>query len=174
VDELICAGAFQGPLRTAIHNFKYESDTPLASALALLLAQALVSGEKAGLDSEPPSVIPVPLHIDRKRQRGYNQSELLARELAKITGWPLVRGLERVRNTRSQVGLTAEERRENMRDAFAWRGGAVPRRVLLVDDVCTTGATLSACADVLRANGARGVYAAAVGRALGAGPSAGS
>jgi competence protein ComFC len=165
---LISAGAFDGPLRTAIHNFKYESDTPLARPLALMLSDVLARDENAELDGDPPALVPVPLHVERRKARGYNQSELLARELSKLTGWHVVQGLERIRETRSQVGLSAQERRQNMQDAFAWRGDAVPQRVLLIDDVCTSGATLSECATALRAVGVEEVYAATVAKAINA------
>jgi ComF family protein len=165
---LISAGAFDGPLRTAIHNFKYESDTPLARPLAQMLSDVLARDENAALDGDPPALVPVPLHVERRKARGYNQSELLARELSKLTGWRVVKGLERIRETRSQVGLSAQERRQNMQGAFAWRGDAVPQRVLLVDDVCTSGATLSQCAAALRAAGVEEVYAATVAKAVNA------
>ncbi|HEX9988991.1 MAG TPA: ComF family protein [Chloroflexia bacterium] len=163
---LISAGVFDGPLRTAIHNFKYESDTPLAIPLAQILSDVLARDENAQLDGDPLALIPVPLHIERRKARGYNQSELLARELSKLTGWRVAQGLERVRETRSQVGLSAQERRKNMQDAFAWRGDAVPQRVLLIDDVCTSGATLSECAVALHKAGVEEVYAATVAKAV--------
>jgi ComF family protein len=163
---LISAGAFDGPLRTAIHNFKYESDTPLARPLARILSEALAREENAALDGDPLALVPVPLHVDRRKARGYNQSELLAHELSKLTGWRVVTGLERVRETRSQVGLSAQARRQNMQGAFAWRGDVVPQRVLLIDDVCTSGATLSECAVALRDAGVGEVYAATLGKAI--------
>lgn len=163
---LISAGAFDGPLRTSIHNFKYESDTPLARPLARILSNALARDENAALDGDPLALVPVPLHIERRKARGYNQSELLAHELSKLTGWRVVKGLERIRETRSQVGLSAQERRQNIQGAFAWHDDAVPQRVLLIDDVCTSGATLSECAVALRNAGVEEVYAATVGKAV--------
>lgn len=165
---LISAGTFDGPLRTAIHNFKYESDTPLARPLARMLSDVLAQDENAELDGDPPMLVPVPLHIQRRKARGYNQSELLAQELSRLTGWRVVKGLERVRETRPQVGLSAQERRENMQDAFAWQADLVPERVLLIDDVCTTGATLSECASALLTAGVQEVYAATVAKAVNA------
>ncbi|HST04753.1 MAG TPA: ComF family protein [Chloroflexia bacterium] len=167
-DALICAGVFAGPLRNAVHKLKYEGDTPLARALARLLSGALeADGRWVAEDGASPVLVAVPLHPAKKRARGYNQSELLALELGKLTGWPVVRGLERIKNTRSQVGLSANERADNVSEAFEWRGGDVPERVLLVDDVCTTGATLTACALALRARGCGHVYAVTVAKALG-------
>jgi ComF family protein len=167
-------GAFEGRLRTAIHNLKYEGDTPLAAPLAALVHIALVRHERwPDWQCDPPAFVAVPLHTERQRARGFNQSELIARELSRLTGWKVEGGLVRVRNTRSQVGLHARERAANVHRAFVWQGLSVPARVLLIDDVCTTGATLSECATVLAAAGAVEVSAATVARATGHGPDAG-
>ena len=168
LDALMCAGAFEGTLRKAIHNFKYNSDTPLAKPLAALAAGRLADERSLDRqDSEPPTLVPVPLHPARQRSRGYNQSHLLARELSRMTGWQVEMSLVRERNTRSQVGLDAQQRRENVSGAFAWTGQAVPERVVLVDDLCTTGATLSECAATLRSKGVLEVYAVTVAKAVG-------
>jgi len=173
VRSLICAGAFRGPLRTAIHNFKYESDRRLSAPLADLLHDALRrSIAWKSLSSSPPLLIPVPLHPAKEKARGYNQSLLLASDLAALTGWPVVRSLKRTRETESQVGLDIEKRRENVRDAFEWQGDVAPHSVLLIDDVCTTGATLSECALALTAVGTKRVYVATVARATGVQPNA--
>lgn len=171
IEALICGGAFGGPLREAIHRFKYESDSPLAKPLAALISDALARDPRwVAEDGEPPVLVPVPLHPSKKRMRGYNQAELLASVLGKITGWPVEQRLVRVKATRSQVGLDADERVENVRDAFEWPGEVAPLRVLLVDDVCTTGATLSECAFALMSKGTEHVFAATAARAIGYGP----
>jgi ComF family protein len=168
LDALICAGVFAGPLRNAVHRLKYESDTPLARALAHLVSDALSADASwVAEDGTPPVLVPVPLHSTKRRARGYNQSELLAHELGRLTSWRVDKGLVRVKNTRSQVGLSADERASNVADAFEWQGGDVPERILLVDDVCTTGATLTQCALALRARGCEHVYAVTVARAVG-------
>lgn len=168
IEAVICAGVFQGALRSAIHKLKYESDRPLAAPLAVLISEALARDDRwVADDGEPPVLVPVPLHRSRQRGRGYNQSELLARELGRITGWQMEKGLERVRATRAQVGLSAEDRQENVREAFEWQGEEAPRRVLLIDDVCTTGATLSECAFALMAKGTEHIFAATVAKAMG-------
>jgi ComF family protein len=168
LNVLVCAGVFTGPLRQAIHHFKYDSDKPLAAPLADLLVDALGESQRfADLCTEPPALAPVPLHATRIRSRGYNQSELLARNLAEKFGWPLEQRLVRVKRTLSQVGLSVEQRGENVAGAFEWRGGEVPSFVVLVDDVCTTGATLSECAATLRAKGATKVCAVTVAKATG-------
>ncbi len=168
IDLLICVGAFEGPLRAAIHNLKYGGDTPLARPLARFLWGAIEhDGRWPQFNASQAVIVPVPLHRDRQRNRGFNQSALLARELSRLIGWQIETGLLRAVNTRAQVGLNAEQRRENVREAFAWNGGPAPDPALLVDDVCTTGATLSECAAILRSVGTQRVYAATVGRAMG-------
>jgi ComF family protein len=170
---LVCAGAFAGPLREAVHKLKYECDTPLAKPLAGFLSGALErDGSWVDSEGEMPVLVPVPLHPSRQKGRGYNQAVLIARELGALTGWPVRDGLARVRDTRSQVGLTPEERAANVRDAFEWRDGQPPAFAMLVDDVCTTGATLSECAYALVSAGARRVTAAVVARAVSTHPDA--
>jgi len=98
-------------------------------------------------------------------ERGFNQAELLAREVARATGLPLIVGpLVRIRATRQQALLDITGRIENVTGAFVWRGPPPPARVALVDDVLTTGATVNACAQAVRAGGARDVYALALAR----------
>jgi ComF family protein len=143
------------PLREAVHALKYGGVRVLAEPLATLLA--------AGLTARPLWVdvlVPVPLHIARIRQRGYNQSELLARALGELCDLPVAQDdLMRHRPTRSQVGLSPDQRHANVAGAFACRSDALAgQRVLLIDDVLTTGATLTACAAALRAAGATQVW----------------
>jgi ComF family protein len=151
-----------GPMRHAIHSLKYRHNPPLAQTLAGLMAR-----------DWPPSlptaamILPVPLAVDRLRERGFNQAELLARHLAAARRQPFsASALRRARTTRSQVGLNAQERRTNVTGAFAAEpakiGGAT---VILIDDVCTTGATLSACATALLKGGAKEVWAYTLARA---------
>jgi ComF family protein len=164
--SLICAGEFNGPLRTALHNFKYESDRRLSAPLAGLLYDALqASIAWKSLTASPPSLVPVPLHPEKEKARGYNQSLLLAKELAATTGWRLDQSLKRTRQTESQVGLNMEKRRENVKGAFQWQAEDMPSSVLLIDDVCTTGSTLSECVIALTEAGAGRVYVATVARA---------
>lgn len=111
-------------------------------------------------------IVPVPLHMDRLRERGYNQAVLLTRELSERSGLPLEEGsLVRIRETAPQVVLKADERRKNVRGAFRGQGEKLrDRQVLLIDDVCTTRATLEACAEALREKGARSVWALVLAR----------
>jgi ComF family protein len=166
VHGLVCAGDFDGHLRDAIHNLKYENDTPLAHPLAEIMHAALEhSPHWADLQRLTPTILPVPLHKEKQRARGYNQAHLLGRELARLTGWHLAANLKRVKHTRSQVGLDAHERADNVRNAFAWEGDETYPAVLLVDDVFTTGSTLGECVAVVRTTGAKRIYIATVARA---------
>jgi ComF family protein len=168
VHGLVCAGEFDGRLREAIHNLKYENDTPVARPLAGIIYAALQhSPYWPDLQHLAPAIVPVPLHKERERSRGYNQSQLLATELAQRTGWTLRTNLKRVKYTRSQVDLNARERADNVRDAFAWAGDETYPAVLLLDDVFTTGSTLGECVAVVRATGAKRIYIATVARAKG-------
>jgi ComF family protein len=143
-------------------RLKYRRDLGLADALAPLLA-----GFVEQLSWKPHLIVPVPLGGGRIRQRGYNQAALIAQPLALALSIRYVpHDLTRTRETLSQVGLTRSERIQNVKDAFVANSRHVrDRDVLLVDDVATTGATLSACARALRLAGARGVRAVTVARA---------
>jgi len=158
------AGEYAGALRQLLHALKYEGRESLAPPLAALMR------ERAPEVFEGASVVvPVPLHWQRRWQRGFNQAEALAAGL----GVPVCRALVRRRSTRAQFGLPAARRHRNVRGAFrpAWRGARRARSLLkgaivvLVDDVATTGATLGACAEVLKGMGAREVRAITAARA---------
>jgi ComF family protein len=150
-------GAYEGSLRAIVHALKYDRRITLAGPLAALMRE---HGRDA-LDGSD-AVVPVPLHRRRRRARGFNQAE----ELAKLLGPPCVDALRRTRFTRSQIDLPEAERQANVRNAFAPARRADVRGlcVVLVDDVCTTGATLEACAAVLRHAGAREVRALTAAR----------
>ncbi len=152
---------YDGVIKQAIHRFKYRGLTAMAPVLAGLLCHHLER-----FPTKADIVVAVPLHRDRLRERGYNQSELLAAEVARGLGLPLQNGVvERARHTRSQVGLGAVERHANVQGAFNCNGKPLPEsKVLLIDDVYTTGATLSDCARALKEAGARSVQALAVAR----------
>jgi competence protein ComFC len=155
--------AFDGPVRNVLHKLKYRRDMALGDALAAQLSEFAM-----GLKWPVEMIVPVPLGKKRLQERGYNQVSLIARPLALAAGIVFApKVLKRVRETRSQVGLTKIERRANVSGAFQARGTRVNGRVvLLMDDVATTGATLSSCADALYAGGARDVFALTVSRAL--------
>ena len=153
---------FEGPLRLALHNLKYKRDIILADTLARLLAEAFRTYAVPG-----DLVLPVPLSAQRLRERGYNQAALLARGFAELAGLPYtLGGATRVRHTATQVGLSASERWKNLAGAFKGEARVVSgRRVILIDDVCTTGSTLEACAEALAAAGAAAVWGLTVARA---------
>lgn len=155
IAEARAVGPYESTLRDIIHALKYERRRSIAPRLSALMAE---HGTEVLRDAH--IVIPVPLHARRQRQRGFNQAEDLARGL----GLPMVRALARVRVTRPQVDLPAEQRRENVRDAFQALGRVDGHVIVLVDDVATTGATLDACARVLKNAGARDVRALTAAR----------
>lgn len=151
---------FEGKVLEAVHKLKYGGDTSLAGALAPLVRFRGAPGGTV--------VVPVPLHPRRLRERGFNQSLLIARELARAAGLELSYDrLKRERDTGQQVGLKAAERKENVKGAFRLEGAEFfrNRRALLVDDVMTTGATLNECAKLLSLAGAE-VEAITVARAV--------
>ena len=155
-----------------LHLLKYEQVRPAARVLGRLLAKA-IAGFGEPLLVKGAVVVPVPLHRRKLRERGFNQTELIAREALKLSPWKgklslRPRVLERRRETRSQIGLTRPQRKENMRGAFeVVRPQEIAgREILLVDDVFTTGTTVSECAGVLRRAGATKVYVATVARTL--------
>ncbi len=169
-ERAVSFGEYKDGLRGLIHLLKYEQVTPAQGPLGRMLAEAVSELLPACGDGHL-LLVPVPLHQNRRRSRGFNQAELIARAALK----PLPAQFEfasavlmRRRETISQVGLSREERIENMRDAFRVRDTARVRgrNVLVVDDVMTTGTTLSECARVLKQAGANKVWAATVARAF--------
>jgi len=168
-------GSYEGGLRELIHLLKYNGVRPAADVLGRMLAEAITSLEP-GFPASSVAVIPVPLYRGKRRQRGFNQADLIARAAIKIKVKGIDSGrlhlcdrvLEKKRETASQIGLTSHQRRENLRGAFrvAQPEAVSGREVLVVDDVYTTGATVSECARVLRRAGATKVWVATVARTL--------
>ncbi len=150
-----------GLLREAIHCFKYRNHRVAATCLAKLMASYLGENPLPG-----DVLVPVPLHPKKLRERGYNQAELLAVEIGKAAGLRVERGLlARTRNTPPQVhSVDGNLRRANTAGAFACGGNIAGAACILVDDVCTTGSTLNACAETLLANGASTVWALTLAR----------
>lgn len=159
--EAAAGFAYGGPLAEAICRLKYGGRTDLAGALGRRLADLC-----AGYAGEVDVVMPLPLHAERLRERGFNQAALLARPVARTLGLALdARSLRRVRPTAVQASLPRPRRLDNVRGAFVARASTRPARVLLIDDVRTTGATLASAADALLASGHPRVYTLALARA---------
>jgi ComF family protein len=161
--QLEWCAPFAGVVRRALHALKYAGErrlaAPLGAAIAARWAEAGAGGDL---------LVPVPIHAERRRRRGYDQAVLLADAAAAALGIPAVVALARERATRPQFELGRERRAENVADAFrvhdASRRAVAGRWIVLVDDVATTGATLVACAHALLAEGAAGVSACTVAR----------
>ena len=167
------AGVYTGPLKMLIHRLKYQGRTELAGPLGAVLYDTFIQHWKNG---EIDCILPVPLHPRKERRRGFNQAFLM------VAGWPGLAGddaerapvgiddiaLQRVRYTVSQTGLKREERKRNIRGAFDLRRRAPirDRSILLIDDVYTTGATVTECTRVLLAGGARRVDVLTLARAV--------
>ena len=149
-----------GGVRDIVFDLKYRGIRALAPDIGELLARHLESSRLAA-----DLIVPVPLHGRRERERGYNQAGLLARELGRRTGLPVESMLRRTKNTPPQVDMTGpENRRANIEAAFECVADVRGRRVILVDDVVTTGSTMGACAAPLKAAGASKVWGLAFAR----------
>jgi ComF family protein len=170
-ERAVSFGEYRDGLRGLIRLLKYEKVTPVERPLGRMLAHAVSELLPGSSIDDKLLLIPVPLHKNRRRERGFNQAELIARAAIKAISRELEFAPElmiRQRETVSQVGLSREERIENVRDAFCVSnpGRITGRKVIVVDDVMTTGTTLSECARVLKQAGAERVWAATVARAF--------
>lgn len=154
------AAIYRGALRKCLHRFKYDHGSYLAPFLAALIAKRLLQVD--GLPTDP-LIVPVPLDPKRLRDRGFNQAEILANEVAGLYGWQLGKKvLRRKRTTLPQAGLNAKERWANVSGAFVAEVGLVGKEILLIDDIYTTGATVEAASQALIEAGADAVYVATV------------
>jgi ComF family protein len=162
-DRLRSWSVFSGPLREALHSLKYKSNLGIAEILAQPLI-SILNEEKWDFDV----VIPIPLGKSHLRQRGYNQAQAIARPISLAMNRVLLsNAVTRVKETSSQINLTPVQRYANLQDAFLANPAKLNgRKVLLVDDVATTGATLNSCAEALRAVGVSKVYCITVAKAL--------
>lgn len=178
---VIAACAYAFPVDRLVQQLKFGGRLPLARPLGHLLADAVLEQgrqvversrlkplprETVGREMLPQVLVPVPLHPARERQRGFNQAEAIARVVGRELGIPVAaRAVARQRDTSAQSGLGLDQRRRNLRHAFILRG-VLPPHVALVDDVMTTGSTLAAVAEVLRAGGVRHIEAWVVAKTL--------
>lgn len=152
-------GPYDGVLKSLIHCFKFQGMRSLGKHLGARLAEAMPHGERID------AIVPMPIHWTRRMTRGFNQSELLARELSSHTGLPVIAALQRTRRTRKQSDLTGAQRRRNVKGSFAASHGHVRgKRLLLVDDVLTTGSTVNEAAAELKRKGALRVAVLTVAR----------
>ncbi|MEM8530050.1 MAG: ComF family protein [Chloroflexota bacterium] len=161
IKETYVGFVFDEILRTAVHQLKYHRQRRIAQPLAELLVEPTS-------EFLPPHLplLPVPLHQSRYQERGFNQAEEIARFLSRKLEVPMIDdGLIRSLATEHQVGMNAQERQRNVQGAFVWNvKKKPPRRLILVDDVLTTGATMGACAIALREVGVNEVYGLALAR----------
>jgi len=164
-DAAVAAYRGRGIVRQIIHDFKYGRQVHLRHLVARWLCAALDDERLRGREFD--MIVPVPLHPTRQRERGFNQASLLAELLRARMSIPCKPMLKRVRYTTTQTALDRAERMENLHNAFRLRKNADVRglHVLLIDDVLTTGSTLSECARILKRSGAISVYAATAARA---------
>ena len=155
---ITATGAHEGPLRDAIHRFKYGNEPGLAAELGALVARRVATDQATGIRLD--ALVPVRLHPRRERERGYDQARALAAVAASLTGVPLRAAIHRLRSGPAQATLGRQGRQANVRGAFVGVGGSLRGlHVGLVDDVATTGATLLDAAAAARACGARSVRA---------------
>lgn len=161
ITQIRSAALFSGPMRKALHALKYRGETSLAEYLTKISLSMWPLSEW-----NIQSIIPIPMGQKRKRMRGYNQAQLIAQSISEMTKIPMETDcLFRTKETRSQVGLSLEDRKENLRDAFLAQS-VQGKRIVLVDDVCTSGATMEGGAKALRDSGAEAVFGIAVARAI--------
>ncbi len=171
-ERAVAYGSYDGGLRDLIHLLKFQQVRPAAAVLGRMLAETIANLDEA-MPAGAITLVPVPLHARKQAQRGFNQAEMIARialeQLSRPERFDLSTGvLVRRRETGSQIGLTRHQRRENLRGAFAVSDATrvMNRDILLIDDVYTTGTTVSECARVLRRAGAARVWVATVARTL--------
>ena len=157
-DAAFSYGSYEGELRGLIHLFKYGRVQTLARPLGRMMVRALPREQAFDV------IVPVPLHWRKRWQRGFNQSALLAREVSRRSGVPVKSLMRRKRATNVQAGLSAAKRRDNVSGVFRAKPAVRGKRVLLIDDVMTTGATAAACARALKRAGAARVLFLSVAR----------
>lgn len=167
LEAVFSLGVYDEEMEALIENFKYRRKRRLGAFLSELLSESLLDSVKL---PRADFIVAVPLHKRKLRERGFNQSKIIASQLSEKLGIPVLPdSVIRKRNTRTQTGLSREERRKNVKDAFKLTGKVdlEGRRLLLVDDVLTTGATMSECARTLKNAGAKKIWGVTLAVAIG-------
>lgn len=153
-DESYSACVYEGISRELVHKLKYKDKQNIAKTMAAMIKDVL------GNDLKYDMIVPVPIHPTRLKKRGYNQAQLIAVELENIVNIPMIKALKRTKNTPSQVLFKERDRWYNVECAFSCTLNLNGKRIMLIDDVITTGATVHYCAEALKASGA--VYVTAI------------
>jgi ComF family protein len=161
--DIFAWGNYHGALKRTITACKYQNQPELATYLGNLLGAAWLQCYQ---DLPKLYVVPIPLHIDKQRERGFNQATLIAQGFCRQTRLPIDQSLQRIKSTQAQFQLSPIDRQRNLQDAFQLKKGhqLTGQSVLLIDDIYTTGATISATSEVLQASGVNifGVAVAAI------------
>lgn len=145
--------AFEGPVRNVVHRYKYNGEKYLGEKIAQIMFHKL-NFKNLNLQG----IAHVPLHKSKRKKRGFDQSERIAKKLSVLIGIPYIDALKRTKDTVSQTHLTREERQQNVKDVFEGKKNVKGLSILLVDDVLTTGSTASECARILCRSGAKSVH----------------
>lgn len=162
-EKAVSAAVYEGSLKDAIHRFKYYRKKVLAYAFSKLMEECY----RNFINDPVDFIISVPLFKRKETERGYNQSELLAGNLGKLLGIPVKKFISRIKNTASQTKLGRAERKENVKSAFQYQGPeSMEAKVLLVDDIMTTGATINECCKTLKEAGKFKIYVLTLARGL--------
>lgn len=157
---VLAATYYTGPIRSGLRALKYRHAKAVAPCLATYMERPLQS-----IKADQLLLVPVPLHRSRLKSRGHNQADLLAAHLGRATGLPVSRNLRRTRATVSQTTLNKQHRTANVTGAFEWSGGSLGgKAVVIIDDVTTTGATISACAAAFKPARPSAVWGLAVAK----------
>jgi competence protein ComFC len=160
IDGVFSSLVYKGVVKKLLYQFKYKPHVgDLRKVLGDLFYEGLIQKEGCyQLLTEASVIVPIPLYKTKLRSRGYNQSQLLADNLAKKCGMDVLHCLERIKNTHTQVGLPQQKRLENIKGAFVLTVDTLPDQVVLVDDVVTSGATLNEAAKILKKAGVKKVW----------------
>jgi competence protein ComFC len=164
-NSLVTIGVYNGLLKNLIYRFKYESQKNYTIPLARLLSQKIIN------EIDLPSInyiSCIPLHPEKQKQRGFNQAEMIARQVSRDLGKPFLNIFSRIKNTKPQFSLNIENRADNLKDAFKIisKKPLKDKKIIIVDDIFTTGATIQEACRVLQENSVSEIYVAVLARSL--------